>query len=360
MVVKVLHIAGGGLTDDAAAQLTLLLEQLPRSRFAQHVQTIGARCGRLRLPSDVPINRLAGGDLVASLANQGLFWLSDPLQFDLVVSWDLFVFPARRDSSRSRPWVAFVSDSSKVGPAAHWQRVVDELSTDPVFVCPSPTVRQELMQGRVQGSRTEVIRTPVSLAAIRQADRQRVRAELDLPLDAKVLLTACPPVNEGGQYTAVWAAAILYQIWKDVRMILPGGFREDRRARRLSEECYCPEIFRVAGEGYGPAELLAASDMVVWPAQAGSSAGWLGWAMAAGVPIVATRSPVVADLIEDGKTGFLASSSRPHAVATRIRMAWEDDEAQRACVQEASHRGYELFRPQKCLDDWLSLFERMR
>ena len=67
-----------------------------------------------------------------------------------------------------------------------------------------------------------------------------------------------PPTREGGHFYAVWAAAILHQIWPDARLIVPGVSREQRRLHRLIDGIYCPDIYRLTADRYEPIELLAA------------------------------------------------------------------------------------------------------
>lgn len=359
MPIRVLHIVDASATEDSLSQLSLLLNQLPRDRFEQYLLTIGRPLPALKPPAHTAVSHVPGGKLMRELHSVGFLRLSQWRSFDLVLTWDsLQRIPAGCEDS-PLSWVAILSNPDRISDAVRWHETAKEQARRSHFVCLSDSIRQRLMRSGVPGEMTRVIRIPVDLAALRQAGRQRIRSELGLEPGAKVLLTACPPAKEAGQYTAVWATAILYQIWRDVRMILPGGFREDPRARCLSEECYCPEVFRLTGDEYQPVDLLAASDMLVWPAGSDMPVGWLASAMAVGVPIVATRTPSVMELISNGQTGFVADSPRPHAVATRIRLAWEDVEKRRHCVQEASHRAYELFRPQACLDGYLALFGRL-
>ncbi|MGQ9650273.1 MAG: glycosyltransferase family 4 protein [Phycisphaerae bacterium] len=279
--------------------------------------------------------------------------------FELVLTWDVLErLPIGADGGSS-PYLAILSNNPRNAKLAHWCTVTRRHALDSHFICLTDSLREQLIHLGLEDDRVRLIRPPVDLAEIRQENRQRVRSELDLPADARVLLTTCRPGRDEGQYIAAWAAAILHQIWPDLRMILPGGFRGDRRARRLSEECYCPQIFRIAGEHYSPADLLAASDMLVWPDRQSHSTAWLAWAMAAGVPIVATDGPGVRELIRDGQTGFLVGCSQPHALATRIRAAWKDADARRRCVQNAARQADEMFSEEKCLQAYVSLLERL-
>lgn len=357
MPTRLVHVIGEQTTEDARGQLSVLLARLPGDQFSQRIEAIGRVCPPFRPARSVGRIRPSGLRLPFGIQSPELDRSLGSRPADLVVAWDVPLAPTARNDGLGWLWV--VSTPRYVADAAFLCRHVSSSARMRHVVCSSRTSRQHLLGAGLSPESVSVIRPVADFDAIRRADRRRIRAEMGLAADARVILTIGRPSCRGGQYTAVWATAILYQIWPDVRMILPGGFREDPRARRLAEKCYCPEIFRVAGEEYGPAELLAASDMLVFPAVEDQETGWLAWAMAAGVPIVATPTPSVTELITDGRTGFLADSARPHALATRIRTAWDDADTRRRCAREAGCAAYELFRSQKCLDDYLSLFERL-
>ncbi len=358
MPVRILHVISEQTTEDSLTQLSLLLAGLPKDRFSQRIEAVGKPRASFSLPPCTHRMRPSGLGLPFAFGSPELRRLLKSHPADLALAWDTEVVPAAVDRGGPR-WVTIVSTASTVPRAGRWYRSAANSFGRAHLICLSEAIRERLRADGLPQDSLSVIRPAADFAAVRQADRSRIRADLGLQAGARVLLTAGTPSQAAGQYVAVWATAILYQIWPDVRMILPGGSREDRRARRLAEECYCPEIFRVAGDQYTPADLLAASDLLILPGTEDQPDGWLAWAMAAGVPIVATAVPGIRELIRDGQTGFLVDSPRPHALATRIRLLWEDEEARRRCAKTASYVAYEMFRPQKCLDAYLDLFDRL-
>ncbi len=359
MAARLLHAVHESTSEDALAHLSLLLNRLPPERFSQAVFMFGRPAPVLRLPSAVPIERVHGCSLMPMLPGTRAVRLLRRKSFDLLLMWDWSPCLDFGRKGSDQPSLTILSSPLGRPGILFGYLMRRKCAQQTNVVCLSDSVRKQLVRLGLKSDSVRVIRPSVDPAEIRHADRQRVRSEIGLPADARVLLTACPPGTKGGQYAAVWAAAILHQIWPDVRMILPGGFRGDGRARRLSEECYCPQIFRIAAEQYGPADLLAASDMFIWPDGRSHSTGWLAWAMAAGIPIVATDGPSVRELIRDGQTGFLVGSSQPHALATRIRTAWDDAEARRRCAQEAVRQAGQMCCAQKCLDAYVSLMEQL-
>lgn len=358
MPVRIVHVVSEQTTEDALGQLSLLLAELPKQRFSQRIEVSGRLPPGFSSPSSVNRMRPLGLRLPFGFGSPELARLLKSHQADIAVAWDTEVVPAVGAEGRPH-WIMTVSTPQAVPGADGWYQRTVSTGGRAQLVCLSEGIAHVLRAGGLPASSLTVVRPAVDFGAIRRADRARIREELGLPTTARVMLTAGRPSCVGGQYVAVWAAAILRQVWPDVRMILPGGSREDRRATRLAEACYCPEIYRVADDRYSRADLLAASDLLVFAASEDQPAGWVAWAMAAGVPVVAARTPAMAELVSDGQTGFLVDSPQPHAVATRIRLAWEDDPTRRQCVREAGHRAFELFRAEKCLSGFSDLFDRL-
>jgi glycosyltransferase involved in cell wall biosynthesis len=206
---------------------------------------------------------------------------------------------------------------------------------------------------------TTVIRPGVDFGAIRRARETVTRESMGLPATGRVLLTPSPPSREGGQFEAVWSAAILHLIWPDASMIVPGTSREGERIRRLGESIYCPQMFQIVGERYTRAELLAVADALIVAAKEDIPTGWIAWAMAAGVPVIGVANYAVTELIADRHNGFLCKTAEPHALATRIRLALEDPEMVRQCVTTARSQAYDVFRLQGCVSEYVKVIDNV-
>jgi glycosyltransferase involved in cell wall biosynthesis len=355
--VTLVHIVDQSAPEDTQRQLSLFLAAMPQERVRHRLTIAGRPSPVLRVPGGVTTSRLPRINVWTTLCWQGFQWTPGPGTSVVVYAWGeaaLSLLPRREVVY---PIVGVVNDPGEVHDVGATCRMLERREATYLLACSSTHVGDQLLARRVPEGVVEQTPPGVDFGALRAADRDRIRQELDLLPTDRVLLAPTPPSRAGGQYEAVWATAVLYQIWRNVRLIVPGSFEKAGRVRRLAERCYCPEVFRLTGDQYSPAELLAASDMLVVPAVKAVPAGWLAWAMAAGVPVVGTAVPTIAELIQDEKTGFLAASAKPHALATRIRQAWEDVEARQRCVTAARDRAYSQFRLQKFIDAHLKIVE---
>jgi glycosyltransferase involved in cell wall biosynthesis len=90
-------------------------------------------------------------------------------------------------------------------------------------------------------------------------------------------------------------------------------------------------------------ELLPASDMIVVSATGPVSILPIATAMAAALPIVATVTPTVAELLEDRHTALMTQPDKPRLLAERILQLRNDPRAQWSLSDMSRTEAYEYF-----------------
>ena len=80
-------------------------------------------------------------------------------------------------------------------------------------------------------------------------------------------------------------------------------------------------------------------------------------AMAAGTPVVATRSGAVVETIQDGKTGFLVEKNDAFSLAASMLKLLENDALRESMSRAARQRAWEYFTWDQTADTMLQLFE---
>jgi glycosyltransferase involved in cell wall biosynthesis len=188
--------------------------------------------------------------------------------------------------------------------------------------------------------------------------REAVRAELDLPMDA-FLWIAVGNLREAKDYpTLVRAAERCAKADPRFRLLVVGGgdllegLREEAASRGLGG------IVRFLGSRGDVARFLSISDAYVL------SSAWEGMpntvmeAMASALPVVATQVGGVAELVEDGSSGFLVPPGDPAAMADRMigLMALEPEHRRRMGTSGRDRMARE-FDMEVVVDRWVALFQ---
>jgi len=362
-MIHVTHVIDEAAPEEAARTLSCLLRHLPAGALAHEVAVIGTPPPGLSVPEGIPTRHVArrvsrGGFDIRPLARI-LAGIRPAGAKRLVHAWSAqAACPAAAATPAGCVMITTLADPDEAkSPPSWWPSPGSRPGTTNI-VCTSSLTRELLARAGIQPEYVAVI-GPMMDTTVGRSIRTELRRRLGLSPDARVLLTASPPSRRGGQFYAVWAAAILRQLWPTVRMIVPGRSTEQQRIRRLIENIYCPEVYRLVGDAYQPAELLAVSDVLVFPALAAVPTGWLTAAMAASVPIVASDVPCVREVVADGQTNLLCPPAQPHALATRIRIALASKETRRGCVAEAWARADYAASPELCTTAYLELYRKL-
>jgi glycosyltransferase involved in cell wall biosynthesis len=357
VAIRLMHIVDEAAAEDAMRLLSLLLSRLPEGQVRQEVLLIGPPPPALTVPAEVVLHRVGrpfGWTLSSSIQLQRVLNARRP---DLTHAWSGAAWTAVQTGTARRTTVTLV-DPAEARTTGRWWRSFGARS-DGLIVCSAKRVQRKLVEAGVPIEATTVIRPGVDFGAIREAKGRVRREDLGLPSQGQILLTSSPPSRPGGQFLAIWAMAILNQIWPDARMVVPGESREGGRLLRLIRQINCPEAYVPVGNRYSPAELLAVADALITPAGDDIPTGWLAWAMAAGVPVIGTAIPAIAELIADRHNGFLCRPGEVHTLAIRIRTALESPDLRR-CAEVARGQAYDVFRAQGCVDQYLRLFQNLQ
>jgi glycosyltransferase involved in cell wall biosynthesis len=251
------------------------------------------------------------------------------------------------------PLVLTLLDPEPARDTARWLR---SFPTDATVITGSQALRFRLITAGLAPERVVVIRGPVDFAAINRARQSDLRRRL--LSDAKpVLLLSGPPSPDGGQYYALWAAAIVKQVHPDLRVLMPYDSPEARRLQRFAHAIRMPSLVTIPDPQLTWADLVACADVFVAPAVDEICTEPLAMAMAAGVVIVGSAVRSVAELIADHQTGLLCKPRDPRRLANRILAAVEDHALCRKLTDAARAQAFECFGLRAFLDNYARLHE---
>jgi glycosyltransferase involved in cell wall biosynthesis len=107
-----------------------------------------------------------------------------------------------------------------------------------------------------------------------------------------------------------------------------GAQGKDRYAEQihaLAARCFgSSDRFRFCGQVAEPAQIMSEIDILVHPADHESFGRVAVEAMAAGLPVIGVREGGIAEIVDDGVTGLLASPNDPDDLAAKLRRLIDD------------------------------------
>jgi len=203
---------------------------------------------------------------------------------------------------------------------------------------------------------SRVIPNGVDLDVFCPGDRAGVRAKLNLPQEADVLLFTALSIREN--------------IWKDYQTLRDTIARlaERPRARPLiffavGEEAPSEKI-REAEIRFVPflednrhvAECYQAADVYIHAARVDTFPTSILEALACETPVVATAVGGIPEQIIDGKTGRLTPAGDAEAMAQAVASLLEDDQLRRALGAKAGQQARQHFGRDRMIGDYLGWF----
>jgi glycosyltransferase involved in cell wall biosynthesis len=123
---------------------------------------------------------------------------------------------------------------------------------------------------------------------------------------------------EKGHDTLLAAATRVLAERPDIEFVLVGDGVERARLERQAADRGLSRAVQFLGERGDVADLLSSSDLFVLPSRSEACPNSVLEAMAAGLPIIATRVGGIPELISHGTDGVLVDADRPDVLAEAI------------------------------------------
>lgn len=176
-------------------------------------------------------------------------------------------------------------------------------------------------------------------------EREQARRDLDLPVDAELVVAISRLVPRKGFDTAIRAVARLADRRPDLVLAIAGGGRDDARLRRLADELGAPVRFlgRVPSDDlprlYGCADVFTMLCRSRWRGleQEGFGIVFVE-AAACGVAQIAGDSGGAAEAVTDGETGVVVADPTDVGAVAGVLSELLDDPSRRAEMGRAARR----------------------
>jgi L-malate glycosyltransferase len=222
-------------------------------------------------------------------------------------------------------------------------------------------------------ARLEVVHNPVDLERWDPAriDRARARAALGEAGTRELLLGVVAQLTPWkGQDTAIEALRLLREEGVDAHLLLIGSAKFVASATRFDNESYVAGLrARVAawgledrvswlGEREDVPELVRALDVLLAPSTEEPFGRALIEAMALGVPVLATNVGGPAEIVQDGREGYLLAPRDPAAWARAIRGIADSADRGAALGRAGRRRVRQEFTAEHHAAAMLAVYER--
>ncbi len=213
-----------------------------------------------------------------------------------------------------------------------------------VYLAISEGVRRVLLSGGVAPERVRVVASGIDLGKFdRLTPRDHVRAQLGLDARTFAVGNVAALAPHKAQSDLLRAAARVLAKRSDVRVFMVGEGALRAELEALARALGISEHVVFTGFRADALDLLRAFDIFVMSSYLEGLGTSIMDAQALGVPVVATRTGGIPELVEDGVTGLLVPPRDPESLAAAILRFLDDAGLRGACAHAARVRssGYD-------------------
>jgi glycosyltransferase involved in cell wall biosynthesis len=340
--IRILHL----LDADAGFQARRGAEALARdlgSGFEVRQRTIG-RAGDL-------------GNIIAAITRAG----REPT-CDIVHAWGPRALAAAALAHRRTPIVHTPADE----PSPRWPRWLRAIMShrpDIHVICPTATLHRHFIESGVPLDHCHLIRPGVEFARIRRRRDTVLRKALGIADADRVMLLAGESTRAAGHRQAMWAAAILGVLDPRYRALAWGRGDDVPALIHFAQTQKQPNLLIVAEHRLGRwlefEELLPAADMILATPIATTATLPINIAMAAALPIVATTSYTIGELLEDRHTALLVAPGSVKALTRRVLDLEQDSNLQWSICDMARTEAYEYFSLTRFVNQFRQVYRQI-
>lgn len=209
---------------------------------------------------------------------------------------------------------------------------------------------------RVQGMGVDLEKFNAEQA---ENERQRLRKELSVPDNVRIVLSVCYLIREKGVFVFTEAARRICAKRNDVCFLLAGDGPSMSKLKETIEKNRQENTFRLLGWRNDIPLLMRFCDVFVLPTFyfEGLPVSILE-AMACGKPVIATRHRGCEDVVIDGKTGFLVSVRQVSPLVDKILLLADNQQLRTQMGQAGKQRVEQHFELNYCTNKIVEVLEK--
>jgi glycosyltransferase involved in cell wall biosynthesis len=229
-----------------------------------------------------------------------------------------------------------------------------------LFVAVSqPTAQVAAERRECRPDRLRVVPNGIDLDRFGPDDgaRRAIRRELGIPEDAFVVGTVGRLWPEKGHAYLIRSLAPV--LARGFHLVITGEGPERENLTAQIAGLARPETVHLTGNRRDVPKLLAALDVFVLTSKSEGLPLVIPEAMAAGLPVVATRVGGIPQVVEEGATGFMVSYGDEEALRGRLVALDGDRRLARQCGEMGRERSLDRYSSRRMVADYLALYRQV-
>ncbi len=193
----------------------------------------------------------------------------------------------------------------------------------------------------------------------KQYDSEKIRAELSLAENNFVIVVVAALFEMKGHKDLMQALSLLGEQGKSVKLLFVGDGYYRSNLMALSKQLGLDDKINFLGFRSDVAQILAASDLFILPSYSEGLPVSVLEAMAAKVPVIATRVGGLGELINDGVNGYLVEPKAAEQLADKIKYCIDSPASAEAISKAAYTLVNKQFSGEAMLEQYLAIYRKL-
>ncbi len=224
----------------------------------------------------------------------------------------------------------------------------------------APAIARRLREGGVEPNLVRMVPSTVDADALTpQRTRAQVREAEDVPETATLILAAAHLTYRKGFDIALKAFAASREGCPDAWLWIAGDGPERASLESLARELEIVDRVQLLGRRTDMADLLNAADLFVMPSRSEGLGIAALEAMAAGLPVLASKVGGLGDAVVHGRTGMLVPPEDVSALTDALVTLLSDPAARKRLGAAGPDRIDEGFRPEQMVASYEALYREV-
>ena len=211
----------------------------------------------------------------------------------------------------------------------------------------------------IPAERVCLIPPGVAPAEASTVPREELLRHQALPTTARVVVCAGPLQAHKGYRDGLWALDILRYLYDDLHLVVLGDGPDRAHLESFARDLQLLERAHFLGRREDVADWLAAADVVWVPSRADGGVNVALEAMSAGRPVIAGRTPELAEVVTEGETGYLVAPGDKVGLARLTRRLLDDAGLRQRLGEAGQQRAGERFAAAELARRWTEMVEEM-
>ncbi len=288
-------------------------------------------------------------------------WL-DANQPQVLHTWGYAANLYGRWAGRKRKHLKIIASDSSVGSVQSGLRLAGDKwvrKATSLFVANTDVVAEHYRQLGYQDVILRVIPPGIPLPTTNPSKREQILKQLDLPPQARVVASVGPLSRESRVDDLIWAFHLVKQLAGNAFLVIVGDGPERQRALDLANHMQCEKAVRIVPQFDHHNDLYGIMNVFWLASERTAIPTRLMSALAAGVPVVCSKTDSTESIVDNGTDGFLVKVGDTAGFAQYTDRLLSDTEMAKRMGQAGRQKIAARFSPENMVQSYSELYRQV-